>query len=276
MQLAISEKRLAAAEAWSSLPKNSQEFLPVAMDLRALSEPLFIDHQVCGRLDRAVPLGVADQPRVVVDDTQQPGHHPLAAGQHNLALTDVEVQVPQRVHVRGFVAADLPTLAAGSKGAICGGFLDPHGVARGWVRRGAAAGSRPTPGPRDPGDRRRVLPCHPEFLAPRRAGIPPSHRPRTAWTARAAEGMGGTGPGLMTVRVTDLHGQTVSDVLVPAGDALSAQVLRVARSLDAAQVYAGQPVRPLVLAFDRGGFAFDALNALAAEGYWYLAWVPAR
>jgi hypothetical protein len=81
-------------------------------------------------------------------------------------------------------------------------------------------------------------------------------------------------PGLMTVRVTDLRGQTVSDVLVPAGDALSAQVLSVARSLDAAQACAGQPARPIVLAFDRGGFAFDALNALAAEGYWYLAWVP--
>jgi hypothetical protein len=80
--------------------------------------------------------------------------------------------------------------------------------------------------------------------------------------------------GVMTVRVTDLRGQTVSDVLVPTGDSLSAQVLTVARSLAAAYEYAGQPECPVVLVFDRGGFAFDALNALADEGYWYLTWVP--
>jgi hypothetical protein len=32
---------LAAAWAWSSEPMKSQDFLPVAMDLRALSEALF-------------------------------------------------------------------------------------------------------------------------------------------------------------------------------------------------------------------------------------------
>jgi hypothetical protein len=40
LQLATSEKRLAAAWAWSSLPQNSQFFLPVAIGLIARSESL--------------------------------------------------------------------------------------------------------------------------------------------------------------------------------------------------------------------------------------------
>ncbi len=79
-------------------------------------------------------------------------------------------------------------------------------------------------------------------------------------------------PGLATVRVCDLSGMTYGDVAVPAGDALNLHVLTVAQALRAASD--GSEV-PIVLGFDRGGFSFEALNALAAEGFWYLTWVPA-
>jgi len=81
--------------------------------------------------------------------------------------------------------------------------------------------------------------------------------------------------GLATVRLMDGHGYSWSDLPVPAGDGLHAHVLDAARALAAAQ--RGDPVgieRPIVLAFDRGGFDFEALSALAREGFWFLAWVP--
>ena len=79
-------------------------------------------------------------------------------------------------------------------------------------------------------------------------------------------------PGLATVRVCDLSGMTYGDVAVPAADALHLHVLTVARALRAAY---GEIEVPIILGFDRGGFTFEALNALAAEGFWYLTWVPA-
>jgi len=81
--------------------------------------------------------------------------------------------------------------------------------------------------------------------------------------------------GVATVRVNDLHGHTFSEVMVPAGDSLHEQVLPIARALREAQSRTAQGhERPTVLAFDRGGFSFDVLNTLAAESFWYIAWVP--
>jgi transposase len=81
--------------------------------------------------------------------------------------------------------------------------------------------------------------------------------------------------GLATVRVNDLEGHTFSEVMVPAGDSLHGSVLITARALREAQAQVtGASDRPTVLAFDRGGFSFDVLNSLAAEGFWYIAWIP--
>lgn len=87
--------------------------------------------------------------------------------------------------------------------------------------------------------------------------------------------------GLATVRVMDLHGVTWSDLPVRAGDGLrehlltTAFALRAAEETARAEKAATPPPRPIVLAFDRGGFDFDVLNALAAAQVFYLAWVPA-
>jgi len=84
--------------------------------------------------------------------------------------------------------------------------------------------------------------------------------------------------GLSTVRVTDLHGMTWSDLPVRANDSLhghvaaTASMLREAQTIEAGET--GVLVRPVVLAFDRGGFDFDVLNALDAQGDCYLSWVP--
>jgi len=87
--------------------------------------------------------------------------------------------------------------------------------------------------------------------------------------------------GLATVRVMDLHGRTWSDQPVRAGDGLREHLLTTAFALRAADATARadgpetSPPRPVVLAFDRGGFDFDVLNALDAAQVFYLAWVPA-
>lgn len=83
--------------------------------------------------------------------------------------------------------------------------------------------------------------------------------------------------GVATVRLMDLHGFCWSDLVVRAGDALSAHVLDGARALAEAQRQHPSGIeRPIVLAFDRGGFDFDVLGAMDAAGYFYLAWVPSR
>lgn len=82
--------------------------------------------------------------------------------------------------------------------------------------------------------------------------------------------------GLATVRLMDMHGYCWNDLPVAAGDHLHVHVLAAARALAEAQRLDG-PARadcPVVLAFDRGGFDFEVLSAMAAEGYWFLAWVP--
>ncbi len=83
--------------------------------------------------------------------------------------------------------------------------------------------------------------------------------------------------GVATVRLMDLHGFCWSDLVVRAGDTLSAHVLDGARALAEAQRQHPSGIeRPIVLAFDRGGFDFDVLGAMDAAGYFYLAWVPSR
>ncbi|CAN5167280.1 hypothetical protein BH09MYX1_BH09MYX1_65340 [soil metagenome] len=76
--------------------------------------------------------------------------------------------------------------------------------------------------------------------------------------------------GIADVAITDERGWTWSSTHVGAGDALSSHVLAEAQLLRAEFGDA----RPIVLAFDRGGFAFDALDALDAEGFGYVTYVP--
>ena len=78
--------------------------------------------------------------------------------------------------------------------------------------------------------------------------------------------------GLAVVLTHDPRGMTWMSQLVSAGDALSQHVLTVARTLRKVRVDGS----PIVMGFDRGGFCFETLNALADEGFGYLAWVPAN
>lgn len=76
--------------------------------------------------------------------------------------------------------------------------------------------------------------------------------------------------GISDVLITDERGWTWSARQVGAGDALSSHVLAEARQLRG--IFGD--ARPIVLAFDRGGFAFQALQALDAEGFGYVVYVP--
>ena len=76
--------------------------------------------------------------------------------------------------------------------------------------------------------------------------------------------------GLADVFITDERGWTWAIAHVGAGDALSTHLLGEATRLRAQFGEA----RPIVLAFDRGGFAFEALDALDAEGFDYITYVP--
>ena len=81
--------------------------------------------------------------------------------------------------------------------------------------------------------------------------------------------------GLATVRLMDLHGYCWNDLPLAAGDALHGHVLQATRALaEAHRLDGARADRPVVLAFDRGGFDFEVLSVMAAEGYWFLAWVP--
>jgi hypothetical protein len=77
--------------------------------------------------------------------------------------------------------------------------------------------------------------------------------------------------GLADVVITDERGWTWGSSHVGAADALSHHVLTEAMRLRAVLGEA----RPIVLAFDRGGFSFEALEALDAEGFGYVTYVPA-
>lgn len=76
-------------------------------------QPAFLDRlgepvdEVLGRL-RQIPLQVAAQARVVVEDAQSQRALPAAAGAEHLERAVVEIEMPQRADVLGLVAADLP------------------------------------------------------------------------------------------------------------------------------------------------------------------------
>lgn len=76
--------------------------------------------------------------------------------------------------------------------------------------------------------------------------------------------------GLLDMVITDTQGRTWTVCGTPAGDSLSRHVLDGARALRQAL----GPAQDVVLAFDRGGFDFEVLNALAKEGFSYISWVP--
>lgn len=77
--------------------------------------------------------------------------------------------------------------------------------------------------------------------------------------------------GLSQVMVHDATGMTWMSEQVPAGSALSEHLVRMGRRLRSVHGYDA----PIVLGFDRGGFAFEVLNALDRQGMFYVAWVPA-
>jgi len=77
--------------------------------------------------------------------------------------------------------------------------------------------------------------------------------------------------GIADMVVTDAHGFTWSTHPVAAGSALAAHLGEMARTLRG--VLGGE--RPIVLTFDRGGFDFDVLDALARDGFHYVGYVPA-
>ena len=77
--------------------------------------------QVVGGL-REIPLHVAAQSRVIVEDGQGDGALPLAAGSKHLKRSMVEIEMPQGPDVGGFIAADLarlpPSFGAGFARAL--------------------------------------------------------------------------------------------------------------------------------------------------------------
>jgi len=76
---------------------------------------------------------------------------------------------------------------------------------------------------------------------------------------------------LADVLVTDGHGVTWSTQPVPAGSAL---VQHLGESAHALRRILGSE-RPIVMAFDRGGFDFEVLDALDRDGFYYVGYVPA-
>ena len=75
---------------------------------------------------------------------------------------------------------------------------------------------------------------------------------------------------LSDVMVHDERGWTILSDQVGAGDKLSAHVLSIGRRLRSLL----GPSEVIVLVFDRGGFSFDVLNAMDAEGFGYIVYVP--
>jgi len=77
--------------------------------------------------------------------------------------------------------------------------------------------------------------------------------------------------GIADIVVTDAHGVTWSALPVAAGSALSQHLEATAHSL---RRTLGSE-RPLVVSFDRGGFDFEVLDALARDGFYYVGYIPA-
>jgi hypothetical protein len=77
--------------------------------------------------------------------------------------------------------------------------------------------------------------------------------------------------GLSDVYVTDEGGWAWYMLPIAAGDSLSQHVLTIAQTMRGTL----GDSRPIVLAFDRGGFSFDDLDALDRAGFFYVGYVPA-
>jgi hypothetical protein len=71
-----------------------------------------------------VPLQMATQSRMVVEDAQGDGFLPAAAGREDLQPTVMEVGMPERAHVLGFITADLALFAALGRPDFAGAALD--------------------------------------------------------------------------------------------------------------------------------------------------------
>ncbi len=67
---------------------------------------------------------MATQSRMVVEDAQGDGFLPAAAGREDLQPTVVEIGVPERAHVLGFITADLALFAALCRPDFAGAALD--------------------------------------------------------------------------------------------------------------------------------------------------------
>jgi len=78
-------------------------------------------------------------------------------------------------------------------------------------------------------------------------------------------------PGQSEIRVSDDAGFTWRTQPVPPGDALSQHLVALARETQTVL----DTERPVVWAFDRGGFAFEELDAVATHGLYYVGYVPA-
>jgi hypothetical protein len=76
--------------------------------------------------------------------------------------------------------------------------------------------------------------------------------------------------GLADVSVTDAGGFTWATHPVAAGSGLSQHLVAIAHPLRSVL----GTERPIVLSFDRGGFDFDALDALDGDGFHYVGYVP--
>jgi hypothetical protein len=77
--------------------------------------------------------------------------------------------------------------------------------------------------------------------------------------------------GIADVIVNDAHGFTWSTRPVAAGSGLAQHLGELAVTLRG--VLGNE--RPIVVTFDRGGFDFDALEALGRDGFYYAGYVPA-
>jgi hypothetical protein len=77
--------------------------------------------------------------------------------------------------------------------------------------------------------------------------------------------------GLADVSITDARGFSWATHPVAAGSGLSQHLVATAHTLR--NVLGTE--RPIVVSFDRGGFDFDALDALDRDGFYYVGYVPA-
>ncbi len=88
--------------------------------------PQAMDQGLGGLIE--VPLQMADQAGVIVDDRQQQGLDPDATPGQHLARAMMKVQMPQGMDILGFIAAHLAGLQA------LGGLLSVNSLRSGCLR----------------------------------------------------------------------------------------------------------------------------------------------